>query len=33
MMKEARYPRLKTLFGAATRLEADFWQMGMNAAS
>ena len=33
MMTEARYPRLKTLFGAATRLEADFWQMGMNAAS
>ncbi len=31
MMTEARYPRLKTLFGAATRLEADFWQMGMNA--
>jgi thiaminase/transcriptional activator TenA len=33
MMTEARYPRLKTLFGAATRLEADFWQMGMNAAA
>jgi len=33
MMTEARYPRLKTLFGAATRLEASFWQMGMNAAS
>lgn len=32
MMTEARYPRLKNLFGAATRLEADFWQMGMNAA-
>ena len=33
MMTEARYPRLKTVFGAATRLEADFWQMGMNAAA
>lgn len=28
MMTEARYPRLKKLFAAATRLEADFWQMG-----
>ena len=28
MMAEARYPRLKQLFGAATRLEADFWEMG-----
>ncbi len=32
MMTEARYPRLKKLFGAATRLEADFWQMGLDAA-
>ena len=32
MMTEARYPRLRRLFAAATRLEADFWQMGMNAA-
>ena len=33
MMTEARYPRLKRLFAAASRLEADFWQMGLNAAS
>lgn len=33
MMTEARYPQLKRLFGAATRLESDFWQMGMDAAS
>ena len=33
MMTEARYPRLKALFTAATNLEADFWQMGMNAAN
>ena len=26
---EARYPRLRELFRQATRLEADFWQMGM----
>lgn len=32
MMTEARYPQLKRLFGAATRLESDFWQMGMDAA-
>ncbi len=32
MMTEARYPRLKKLFSAATRLEADFWQMGWDAA-
>ncbi len=32
MMTEARYPRLKELFAAATRLEADFWQMGWEAA-
>lgn len=31
MMTEARYPRLKKLFSAATRLEADFWQMGWDA--
>lgn len=29
---DARYPKLKQLFGAASRLEADFWQMGMDAA-
>ncbi|MEP1207998.1 MAG: thiaminase II [Rhizobiaceae bacterium] len=33
MMTEARYPQLKNLFAAATRLESDFWQMGMDAAS
>lgn len=33
MMTEARYPRLRSLFGTATRLEADFWQMGLNAAT
>ena len=33
MMTEARYPQLKRLFGAATRLESDFWQMGLNAAT
>ena len=33
MMTEARYPQLKRLFGAATRLESDFWQMGLNAAA
>lgn len=27
---ESRYPRLKELFRQATRLEADFWEMGMN---
>ena len=32
MMTEARYPQLQRLFGAATRLESDFWQMGLNAA-
>ncbi len=32
MMNEARYPRLKSLFATATRLERDFWQMGMDAA-
>ncbi len=32
MMTEARYPRLRSLFASATRLEADFWQMGWDAA-
>ena len=32
MMTEARYPQLKRLFGAGARLEADFWQMGLDAA-
>ncbi len=32
-MTEFRYPRLKKLFAAASRLEADFWQMGLNAAT
>ncbi|MDD9910645.1 MAG: thiaminase II [Ahrensia sp.] len=31
MMTERRYPRLKALFSAATLLEADFWQMGLEA--
>jgi thiaminase/transcriptional activator TenA len=31
MMTEARYPQLKRLFSAATRLESDFWQMGLDA--
>ena len=31
MMTEARYPRLKRLFASASRLEADFWQMGLDA--
>ena len=31
MMTEERYPRLRSLFAAATRLEADFWQMGLDA--
>ncbi|MEX1036801.1 MAG: thiaminase II [Sneathiella sp.] len=29
---EARFPDLSKTFGMATRLEADFWQMGLNAA-
>lgn len=29
---EARYPRLLELFRQATRLEADFWQMGVTLA-
>ncbi|MEL6946334.1 MAG: thiaminase II [Pseudomonadota bacterium] len=32
IMTEARYPRLVHLFRAATLLEADFWQMGLDAA-
>ena len=31
-LTEARYPRLLALFREATRLEADFWQMGLVAA-
>jgi thiaminase (transcriptional activator TenA) len=30
---EGRFPVLAATFGAATRLEADFWQMGLNAAA
>ncbi|MEL6734836.1 MAG: thiaminase II [Pseudomonadota bacterium] len=30
-MTEARYPALRELFRAATLLEADFWQMGLDA--
>lgn len=33
MLTEARYPKLKSLFASATNLEADFWQMGLDAAS
>ncbi len=29
-LTEARYPRLLRLFRQATRLEADFWQMGLD---
>lgn len=29
---EARMPELISIFNTATRLEADFWQMGLNAA-
>jgi len=32
MMTEARYPRLKRLFQSATRLEEQFWQMGLDAS-
>ena len=32
MLTEARYPRLKNLFSKATALEAEFWQMGLDAA-
>ncbi|MFD0917916.1 thiaminase II [Pseudahrensia aquimaris] len=31
MLTENRYPRLKHLFSQATLLEADFWQMGLDA--
>lgn len=31
-LTEARYPRLLGLFRQATRLEADFWQMGLDVA-
>src|SRR5499427_10808294 len=30
---EARFPSLAATFGTAARLEADFWQMGLEAAS
>jgi thiaminase/transcriptional activator TenA len=29
---EGRFPALAASFTAATRLEADFWQMGLDAA-
>jgi len=32
-LTEARYPRLLAIFERATRLEADFWQMGLNAVA
>jgi len=31
-LTEARYPKLLELFRQATRLEADFWQMGIDIA-
>lgn len=31
-LTESRYPRLLALFSQATRLEADFWQMGLDCA-
>lgn len=31
-LTEARYPKLQELFRQATRLEADFWQMGLDLA-
>ena len=31
LLTEARYPRLLAIFDQATRLEADFWQMGLDA--
>jgi thiaminase/transcriptional activator TenA len=31
-LSEARYPRLLQIFRQATRLEADFWQMGLDLA-
>ncbi|MBS8259257.1 thiaminase II [Roseibium polysiphoniae] len=30
-MTEARFPALSEIFNQASRLEADFWQMGLNA--
>jgi thiaminase/transcriptional activator TenA len=30
LMTEERFPQLSKTFGAATRLEAGFWQMGLN---
>jgi thiaminase/transcriptional activator TenA len=30
---EGRFPSLAATFGTAARLEADFWQMGLEAAS
>jgi thiaminase (transcriptional activator TenA) len=32
-LTDARLPRLETIFGQATRLEADFWQMGLDRAA
>jgi thiaminase/transcriptional activator TenA len=32
LLSEARYPRLLQIFRQATRLEADFWQMGLDLA-
>jgi len=32
-LTEARYPRLREIFRQATKLEADFWQMGLDLAS
>ncbi len=32
-LTEARFPDLVATFAAASRLEADFWQMGLDAAS
>ncbi|MEP3047334.1 MAG: thiaminase II [Roseibium sp.] len=29
-LTDARYPRVQSLFEKASRLEADFWQMGLN---
>ncbi|WP_417691757.1 thiaminase II [Roseibium sp.] len=31
-LTEARYSNVRRIFSQATRLEADFWQMGLNAA-
>ena len=31
-LTDARYPRLLELFVQATRLEADFWEMGLTIA-